>query len=539
MRIVLLGAPGSGKGTQAKLMVERYRVPQVSTGDLLRRAVTAETPLGLQAKAAMEAGQLVSDEMVLGIIRERLTQADARSGFILDGFPRNLAQAEALDAMLEQLFVPLEAALLIDVDLDVLMQRLTGRRTCASCGQMYNVYSSPPKLEDRCDLCGGNLRHRADDNEETIANRLRVYEVQTAPLVDYYRRQGKLRRVDGSGEISEIFRAVSAIIEQLAAAGEPEPAPPEAPPAPRARRAEAAPARQELESVTQAPGARERKAVRPGVEAAVAGAGRRMKAVARAAKAIEEKAVAAVTGLIERAGKAARAKAGAPKPAKKSAAAEETLAKKRSAPKKAAPKPSAAPEDAVRHKAAPTIPKKATVKKPLPQTAASSKAAAKKAAAKKAAAKKAVSTKRAVSKKAISKKAVAKGVSKKALAKKAVVKAVSKKAASVPKKVGLKKAVKQTPPKKAATKKSIAKEAVSKKAVAKKQAESPKVAAKRRAVQKPRATKRAGAKKQTPRAAPSSATAPRKAIATKRPAAKKTVKKAAPPKKMAVSAGRK
>lgn len=215
MRIVLLGAPGSGKGTQAKQMVDKYRVPQISTGDLLRAAVAANTPLGKKAKAAMEAGQLVSDDIVLGMIKERLSQPDAKKGFILDGFPRNIPQAQALDAMLTKMGQPLQLGLLIDVDFDVLMQRLTGRRTCESCGQMYNIYSSPPKIDGQCDKCGGELRHRADDNEETIGNRLRVYEAQTAPLIAYFRNQGKLRTVQGVGEISDIFAAVVKVLKDM------------------------------------------------------------------------------------------------------------------------------------------------------------------------------------------------------------------------------------------------------------------------------------------------------------------------------------
>jgi len=217
MRIVLLGAPGSGKGTQAKLLMKKYAIPHISTGDLLRAAVKEGTPLGLQARAAMESGRLVSDEIVLAMIQERLSQADTRKGFILDGFPRNIAQAQALDAMLTKLRQPLQLAILIDIDLDVLMQRITGRRTCASCGQVYNIYSSPPKLDDRCDKCGGILRQRADDNEETIGNRLRVYESQTAPLIEYYRGQQKLRTVQGIGEIQDIFAAMTAVIDETAA----------------------------------------------------------------------------------------------------------------------------------------------------------------------------------------------------------------------------------------------------------------------------------------------------------------------------------
>ena len=221
MRIVLLGAPGSGKGTQAKLLADQYKIPQISTGDLLRAAVAAASPLGKQAKAAMDAGQLVSDEIVLGMIEERLAAPDAKKGFILDGFPRNNQQAEALDAMLGKLNQPLQAAILIDVDFDILMQRLTGRRTCESCGQMYNIYTSPSRLDDRCDKCGGNLRHRADDNEETIGSRLRVYEAQTSPLIAYYRKQDKLRTVQGVGEISDIYQALRKIADELSRGGMP------------------------------------------------------------------------------------------------------------------------------------------------------------------------------------------------------------------------------------------------------------------------------------------------------------------------------
>ena len=224
MRIVLLGAPGSGKGTQAKLLAEKFTIPQISTGDLLRAAVAAGSPLGLQAKASMDSGQLVSDSIVLGMIEERLAKPDTQKGFILDGFPRNIPQAEALDALLEKLHKPLDSGLLIDVDFEILLQRLTGRRTCESCSKIYNVYTSPPRFDERCDTCGGNLRHRADDNEETIGNRLRVYEVQTAPAVAYYRNQGKLRAVEGIGDIPDIFAAIQKALGEPAQA-KPAPAP--------------------------------------------------------------------------------------------------------------------------------------------------------------------------------------------------------------------------------------------------------------------------------------------------------------------------
>jgi adenylate kinase len=206
MRIVLLGAPGSGKGTQAKRLVEKYGIPQISTGDLLRAAVAEGTPLGLKAKAAMDAGELVSDQLVLGMIRERLSKPDTQKGFILDGFPRNIAQAEALDQLLQEIQQPLQKAVHIKVSYESLMQRLTGRRTCESCGTLYNIYSSPPKQEGICDRCGGKLLHRADDNEETIAKRLKVYEEQTQPLSSYYERQHKLAVIPGEGEIEDIFK---------------------------------------------------------------------------------------------------------------------------------------------------------------------------------------------------------------------------------------------------------------------------------------------------------------------------------------------
>ena len=215
MRIVLLGAPGSGKGTQAKLLVEKYNIPQISTGDLLRAEVAAGTDLGKKAKAAMDAGQLVTDDVVLGMIQARLSKPDARNGFILDGFPRNIPQAQSLDAMLARLSQPLQLALLVDVDNEVLMKRLTGRRSCgnAACGAIYNIYFSAPKTANKCDKCGSSLQHRSDDNEDTVRKRLTVYEQQTAPLMSYYKAQGKLRTVKGVGSVNDIFRGISDIIE--------------------------------------------------------------------------------------------------------------------------------------------------------------------------------------------------------------------------------------------------------------------------------------------------------------------------------------
>ena len=214
MRIVLLGAPGSGKGTQAKKLMDAHGVPQISTGDLLRAAVKGGTALGQQAKIAMDAGELVADEIVIGMIRERLKDADTQNGFILDGFPRSTCQAEALDEMLEKLGKPLRKALLIHVESGNLFKRLTGRRTCSACGQMYNVYFSPPSQKGVCDRCGGtDLAHRADDNEETITHRLQVYQDQTQPLVAYYDAQGKLATVEGEGELNAVFASIERALE--------------------------------------------------------------------------------------------------------------------------------------------------------------------------------------------------------------------------------------------------------------------------------------------------------------------------------------
>lgn len=212
MRIVFLGAPGSGKGTQARRLMEEYASPQISTGDLLRAAVAADTELGRKAKAAMDAGKLVADEIVIGMIRERLRSKDTKFGFILDGFPRSNAQALALDQMLEQEGKPLHKAILLDVKFDGLIKRLTGRRTCSVCGHLYNVHYSPPKKPGVCDHDGGELVQRPDDNEEVISKRLKVYQDQTAPLIDYYKKQNKFAAVDGEGSMDDIFGRIEKVL---------------------------------------------------------------------------------------------------------------------------------------------------------------------------------------------------------------------------------------------------------------------------------------------------------------------------------------
>ncbi len=213
MRIILLGAPGSGKRTQTKRLVESYGIPPISTGELLKSAVAKGTALGREVKAAMEAGQSVPEELVIELIRERLLLPDARDGFLLDGFPRNILQAITLDELLYELEQPIELALLIDIETDALMERLVGRRTCKSCGARYNIYINPTAVESVCDQCGGQLSHRADDNEETVSSRLHVYDHLVAPLIKYYGKQQKLIPIDGVGNIDEVFERICQVVD--------------------------------------------------------------------------------------------------------------------------------------------------------------------------------------------------------------------------------------------------------------------------------------------------------------------------------------
>jgi adenylate kinase len=209
MRIVLLGAPGSGKGTQSQLLVKAYGVPQISTGDLLREARAKGTELGLRAKAAMDAGKLVDDATVLGMIRERLAQPDAGSGFILDGFPRNIAQAEALEKMLAELGTPLQSVVLLNLDLKILFKRLSGRRICETCNQVFNIYTSPPGLlAEKCGDGAHKLIQRDDDKEDVIGKRLDVYEAQTKPLIAHYREKGLLRVIDADADMNTVFKSI-------------------------------------------------------------------------------------------------------------------------------------------------------------------------------------------------------------------------------------------------------------------------------------------------------------------------------------------
>ena len=204
MRMILLGPPGAGKGTQAKMLLEKLEIPQISTGDILRAAVKEGTPMGLEAKSYMDSGGLVPDSVVIGIIRDRIQDEDCRKGYILDGFPRTIAQAEALDTMLSELGSGIDAVVSLQADEEELVRRLTGRRTCRACGFGFHVMFKPPKTEGVCDECGGELYQRDDDQETAIRERLSVYGQQTQPLIDYYRGKGSLKEVDGLGDIGEI-----------------------------------------------------------------------------------------------------------------------------------------------------------------------------------------------------------------------------------------------------------------------------------------------------------------------------------------------
>jgi adenylate kinase len=212
MNIILLGPPGAGKGTQAKRLIDKYSIPQISTGDMLRAALKEGTALGLEAKKYMDKGELVPDSVVIGLVKERIQQKDCAKGYMLDGFPRNVSQAEALDKMLTELKQKIDDVICIEVPNEELLGRLTGRRTCRSCGAGFHVMFDPPKKEGVCDKCNGELYQRDDDNETTVKSRLDVYAKQTEPLIGYYKNQGKLRGINGVGDMEAIFGRITAVL---------------------------------------------------------------------------------------------------------------------------------------------------------------------------------------------------------------------------------------------------------------------------------------------------------------------------------------
>jgi adenylate kinase len=215
VNLVLMGLPGAGKGTQAEKIVDKYGIPHISTGDMFRAAIKEGTELGLQAKSFMDQGALVPDEVTIGIVRERLSKEDCAKGFLLDGFPRTVAQAEALEEITSSLDRKINYVINIDVNQEILLERLTGRRICKSCGSTYHLVFNPPAKEGVCDRCGGELYQRADDNAETVENRLQVNIAQTKPLLDFYETKGYLRNINGQQDINKVFADLDELLAGL------------------------------------------------------------------------------------------------------------------------------------------------------------------------------------------------------------------------------------------------------------------------------------------------------------------------------------
>lgn len=212
MKIVLLGPPGAGKGTQAKSISNRYSIPHISTGDIFRKNISENTPLGVEAKKYIDNGQLVPDEVTINMVKDRLTHDDCRKGYLLDGFPRTVQQAEALEEFLLNRSEKIDTALLIDVPMSFILERMTGRRVCPSCGASYHVKFNPPSTEGKCDVCGSDVIQRKDDTEETVSERLDVYQKQTQPLIDFYKNKEQLSVVDGTKAINEVFESICDIL---------------------------------------------------------------------------------------------------------------------------------------------------------------------------------------------------------------------------------------------------------------------------------------------------------------------------------------
>lgn len=215
MKLILFGPPGAGKGTQASLISHKYGIPHISTGDMLRKSVREGTDLGKLAKSYMDRGELVPDDVVIGIIKDKITKNGLKKGFMLDGFPRTIPQAEALDKALSQEGLKVEAVISIEVDDEEIVRRISGRRVCEKCGAMYHIAYQPPRNLGFCDKCGGNLYHRDDDSEEVIRKRLQVYRSQTEPLKEYYGKSGILYKVDGMGKVEEVFGRIEKILDRI------------------------------------------------------------------------------------------------------------------------------------------------------------------------------------------------------------------------------------------------------------------------------------------------------------------------------------
>lgn len=214
MNIIFMGPPGAGKGTQSEKIIETYKIPHISTGDMFRAAIKNETALGLEAKSYMDAGKLVPDELTVGIVRERLLENDCKNGFLFDGFPRTINQAIALDEMLVKMNKKIDIVINIDVPFNVLLERLVSRRMCKNCGTSYHLEFKPPKIAEICDKCGGQLYQRSDDNEESATVRLKTYTDETKPLIDFYLKQGILKEVNGLQAVDDVFKDIESIIKE-------------------------------------------------------------------------------------------------------------------------------------------------------------------------------------------------------------------------------------------------------------------------------------------------------------------------------------
>lgn len=212
MNIMLFGAPGAGKGTQAKFLIEKYGIPQISTGDILRAAIKEGTPMGLEAKKVMDEGKLVSDAIIVGIIKDRLAQEDCKKGFILDGFPRTIAQAEALESLMNEMGIKLDKVISLNVPDELIVGRVTGRQVCSACGASYHIKFNPSRVAGKCNYCNGDLITRKDDNEETVTKRLKEYHTQTAPLFDFYKKRELLVEIDGTKDVDAITQEIFAIL---------------------------------------------------------------------------------------------------------------------------------------------------------------------------------------------------------------------------------------------------------------------------------------------------------------------------------------
>jgi adenylate kinase len=434
MRIVLLGPPGSGKGTQAKRVAAHYQLPHVTVAGALADIAAEDSELGRLVKETIETNR-VSDDLIIAVLRVRLTQADAANGFVLDGFPRTVGQAETLETVLDGVGRPVDVVLLVDVDPDELMERLVGRLTCEGCGAVYNVYANPPTVEGVCDRCGGRVSRRPDDYEETISNRLRIFESQTAQVIEHFKLHGKLRRVSGEGGSDEVFEQIRRIVDAT----------------PRTVI--------EMEPVAEA--AELLPQMLPGLAGAPARPKSGAKSAARPTAGAKASAAATVAAFKQVAAEVAAAKTAAKKPAAKPVAQPKSAGKppvKPSAPTKSGaktPAKPAVPAKAEQAAARPAAPKKVQKAVPAPAKPASG---AGKPAGGKAQAKKAAASKTAVTKSAAKKAVPKKAAPKKAAPKKAAPKKVA------PKKAAAKKpAVKKAVPKKPAAKKAVAKKAPAKK----------------------------------------------------------------------------